>query len=218
MLLSFIGLLVDLHVASPPTPLLLFQPSNTLPFAVYIRTIFAQTVTPTLAFFAPVLLALMLFLSLSVADPFNPPWTSLATLGPTDPKPHPTPYTTRITIFTFFLFILGSIPFFITSLVLLPSRHQTDKKEDWDTYGTLTGVRARRAFVRALVMYAQPEYFPAPLNIARILWVTGPRIVLEVLGRPRASEWWAETVAIWVWRGCVGWIGVLFALLWLAGR
>ncbi|CAE6526411.1 unnamed protein product [Rhizoctonia solani] len=218
MLLSFVGLLVDLHVASPPTPLLLFQPSNTLPFAVYIRTIFAQTVTPTLAFFAPVLLALMMFLSLSVADPFNPPWISLAAMGPADPKPHPTPYTTRITIFTFLLFILGSIPFFITSLVLLPSRHRTDKKEDWDTYGTLTGVRARRAFVRALVTYAQPEYFPAPLNIARIIWVTGPRIVLEVLGRPRASEWWAETVATWVWRGWVGWIGVLFALLWLAGR
>ncbi|CAE6397638.1 unnamed protein product [Rhizoctonia solani] len=217
MLLSFIGLLVDLHVASPPTPLLLFQPSNTFPFAVYIRTIFTQTVTPTLAFFAPVLLALTMFLSLSVADPFNVPWISLA-MGPTDPKPHPTPYNTRMTIFTFFMFILVSIPFFITSLVLLPSRHRTDQKEDWDTYGTLTGVRARRAFVRALVAYAQPEYFPAPLNIARILWVTGPRIVLEVLGRPGASEWWAETVAIWVWRGWVGWIGVVFALLWLAGR
>ncbi|CAE6458139.1 unnamed protein product [Rhizoctonia solani] len=218
MLLSFIGLLVDLHIVSPPTPLLLFQPNNTLPFAVYIRTIFAQTVTPTLAFFAPVLLALTMFLSLSVADPFNPPWMFIATTGPSDPKPHPTPYTTRMTVFSFYAFILLSIPFFVTSLVLLPSRHQTGKKDEWDTYGTLTGVGARRAFVRALVTYAQPEYFPAPLNIARILWVTGPRIVLELLGRPRASEWWAETVAIWVWRSWVGWIGVLFALLWLAGR
>jgi hypothetical protein len=123
-----------------------------------------------------------------------------------------------MTVFTFFLFILTAIPFFITSLVLLPSRHRTDKNDEWDTYGTLTGVRARRAFVRALVTYSQPEYFPAPLNVARIIWLTIPRMVLELLGRPRASEWWAETVAIWVWRGWVGWIGVAFALLWLAGR
>ncbi|GAB1524189.1 hypothetical protein RhiTH_007342 [Rhizoctonia solani] len=200
MLCSFIGLLIKLHIASPPTPLLFFQPNTALPFAVYIRTIFSQTVTPTLTFFAPILLALMFFLSLSVADPLSPPWITLL-MGPSDPRPHPTPYTTRMMVFTFFLFILIAIPFFITSLVLLPSRHRTDKKDEWDTYGTLTGVRARRAFVRALVTYSQPEYFPAPLNFARILWVTIPRIVLELLGRPRASEWWAETVAIWVWRG-----------------
>ncbi|QRW22149.1 hypothetical protein RhiXN_09736 [Rhizoctonia solani] len=217
MLCSFIGLLIKLHIASPPTPLLFFQPNTALPFAVYIRTIFSQTVTPTLTFFAPILLALMFFLSLSVADPLSPPWITLL-MGPSDPRPHPTPYTTRMMVFTFFLFILIAIPFFITSLVLLPSRHRTDKKDEWDTYGTLTGVRARRAFVRALVTYSQPEYFPSPLNFARILWVTIPRIVLELLGRPRASEWWAETVAIWVWRGWVGWIGVVFALLWLAGR
>lgn len=225
MLLSFIGLLVDLHSAHPPTPLLLFEPNRALPFAVYIRTIFTQTVTPTLAFFGPLLLALLVFLSLSVADPFTPPWSALTVFvnqatGPSDPVPHPTPYTTRITIFTFFLFILSSIPFFVTSLVLLPSRHvsETTPTDSWDTFGTLTGVRARRAFVRALVAHAQPEYFPVPLNVARLFWVTIPRGVLEMLSRPRASEWWAESVAVWVWRGWVGWIGVLFALLWLAGR
>jgi hypothetical protein len=231
MLLSFIGLLINLHTTTPPTPLLLFQPSRTLPFAVYIRTVFSQTVTPALAFFAPLLLALMIFLSLSVADPFTLPWSAMALIysdvtGPSDPVPHPTPYTTRITIFSFFLFIVSSIPFFVTSLVLLPSRHSSsaftaandDALSNWDVYGTLTGVRARRAFVRALVTYAQPEYFPAPLNVAQLLWITIPRFVLEMLSRPRASEWWAESVAVWVWRAWVGWIGVVFALIWLAGR
>ncbi|KAF8602275.1 hypothetical protein BDV93DRAFT_444325 [Ceratobasidium sp. AG-I] len=225
MLLSFIGLLVGLHSPHPPTPLLLFEPSRALPFAVYIRTIFTQTVTPTIAFFAPLLLSLIVFLSFSVADPFTPPWSGIALMlsqvtGPSDPVQHPTPYTTRITIFTFFLFVLSSIPFFVTSLVLLPSRHASEHAptNSWDAFGTLTGVRARRAFVRALVSHAQPECFPVPLNVARILWVTIPRGVLETLSRPRASEWWAESVAIWVWRAWVGWIGVLFALLWLAGR
>ncbi|KAG8736008.1 hypothetical protein FRC10_009891, partial [Ceratobasidium sp. 414] len=209
MLLSFIGLLVSLHAAYPPTPLLLFRPNRALPFAVYIRTIFTQTVTPTLAFFAPLLLALSVFLSLSVADPFTLPWSAVASvydehMGPSDPVPHPTPYTTRITIFSFFIFVLISIPFFVTSLVLLPSRHSSSPRDasiDWDTFGTLTGARARRAFVHALIAHAQPEFYPAPLNIARLLWVTVPRAVLEILGRPLASEWWAESVAVWVWRG-----------------
>ncbi|KAG8731186.1 hypothetical protein FRC12_019853, partial [Ceratobasidium sp. 428] len=154
VLLGFIGLLAGLHSAYPPTPLLLFQPNRALPFAVYIRTIFTQTVTPTLAFFAPLLLALSVFLSLSVADPFTLPWFVVISayaehIGPSDPVQHPTPYTTRITIFSFFMFILISIPFFVTSLVLLPSRHLSSSLSasvDWDTYGTLTGVRARRAF------------------------------------------------------------------------
>ncbi|KAG9083855.1 hypothetical protein FRC06_004343 [Ceratobasidium sp. 370] len=208
MLLSFIGLLVGLHAAYPPTPLLLFRPNRALPFAVYIRTIFTQTVTPTLAFFAPLLLALGVFLSLSVADPFTLPWSVASVygehMGPSDPVPHPTPYTTRITVFSFFMFVLISIPFFVTSLVLLPSRHSSsslDTSIDWDTFGTLTGARARRAFVHALIAHAQPEFYPAPLNIARLVWVTVPRVVLEVLGRPLASEWWAESVALWVWRG-----------------
>ncbi|QRV94972.1 hypothetical protein RhiJN_22990 [Ceratobasidium sp. AG-Ba] len=226
MVLSFLGLVVGLHSAYPPTPLLLFRPNTALPFAVYIRTIFTQTVTPTLAFFAPVLLALSVFLSLSVADPFVFPWVALTSsfaehMGPSDPVSHPTPYTTRITIFSFYLLILISIPFYITSLVLLPTRHLSTSLEtavDWDTFGTLSGVRARRAFVHALIVYSQPEHYPVPLNIARLLWVTIPRVVLEVLGRPLASEWWAETVAIWVWRGWVGWIGLWFALIWLAGR
>jgi hypothetical protein len=160
---------------------------------------------PIVFFFLPVLLLAALLLSLSLAD---------ATLHmlPMVTSDSP-PIQTR----TFFLILFAVAALFLLLCIIMgaakfPSLSVTDKSAAphghiWDRYSRPVGLDARRAFVRALVQYSNPYYFPPPLSLlhwcfVRLLYLIGPSPYLEAVGRI-------------IWRITVGPVVGVVAGIWL---
>jgi len=201
-----------LHFPHPPSPLFLFPCHQSLPLSVILTHSMSHMFIPIVLFFLPVLLLAALLLSLSLADST----LKLSLTNMLDPSPM---HTRAVFLALFAAAVILLLLCLIMGAAKFPSLSVADKSvtpygQSWDRYSRRVGLDARRAFVRALLRYSNPYYFPPPLNLLHLLFVRLPCTVLSVFGKSGPSLH-LEVVEQILWRVTVGpFVGVI-AGIWL---
>ncbi|KAJ6625011.1 hypothetical protein B0H10DRAFT_2005340 [Mycena sp. CBHHK59/15] len=186
--------ILQFHLPRAPSPLFLFKPYHTLPFAVFLAKGFSRLIFPI----API------SSRCSFWTFFTTPTLTIFTLLA------PTPMQTRTTVLFGFSGLIVAIgcSLFIFAVY---GRGLDTPVSQWDTYSSTVGRKARVAFVRTVVSYATPYTFPAPFSLLQAVLISWPSFVFTRLGfrLPFAQ---AEKV---LWRMFVGPVGLLFAVIML---
>ncbi|CDO72310.1 hypothetical protein BN946_scf184977.g7 [Trametes cinnabarina] len=210
LLTTFCWEILLLHFSVLPSPLLLFRPDWILPFAVLARRSVAKLFSPT-AFFVPALIACLLMLQFAMLDRPQVLFTTLHSAAPTDSL---VAYFSLFT--TFLLFLMCAFTYSVLVHPFLATLQGTPAtRSPWDRYTEAVGLEARRTFVHAVVTYATPYYFPPPVNLAQILLVRVPQIVLQAMGKRGNGARLLTLVQRVLWRLIVGPAAVLLSGFWL---
>lgn len=200
-----------LHFPLPPSPLFLLPFRISLPLSVLLTHSVSRVFFPIILFFLPVILVSVLLLSLSLGD------TTFRFL-----TLDPTPMQTR-TVFLILAFIVTLL--LILTLVMgaskFPSLSVADnavssQSQKWDRFSEHIGLDARRAFVRSLLRYSKPTYFPPPLNFLQVVLIRLPAVIFITLGKKSYLPF-LETLERLLWRATVGPIACIVAGFWLWG-
>lgn len=210
LLFAFSWMVVDLHLPWSTSPLHLVPAELILPRSVLILHGVSRVFLPVVTFFLPALLLSLFLLSTSLADLF--PNSVAIVLAPA-------PMESRIAFLSLFavLFLL-----MICSLIMLITVYPTFASKamlsPWDKYSRPIGLEARRFYIRTVVQYSDPYFFPAPFNALRLL-IRLPEMVATVFGdRGSASRVPAiRLVERVVWRVTIAPLAVVFGAIWLWG-
>lgn len=213
MQLAFATQLISIHLPSPSSPFLFIPPRLSLPLMVLIKRSIFLIFTPIVLFYLPAILLAAILLSLSLAD------TSL-NLNPILDYSTTSPMGSRITFITLFgILALLLLLALVTGAAALPSLCKADLpstsyESTWDAYGPRIGLCAREEFVRTLVWYSTPCYFPPPFNILQIFISGGPSALWILAGYQQPHKG-LHTLEKFVWRVTVGPLVTLVAIIWL---
>lgn len=204
-----------LHFPHPPSPLFLLPVHWSLPLSVLLTYSVSHMFLPVILFFLPVTLLAVLLLSASLADT-TLKFFSLMTL---DPSPLQTRTVFLILLAAVLLLLLlslivGAAKFPSISMTADNSRSPHGQK--WDRYSRRVGLGARKAFIRALVRYSQPYYFPPPLNLLHLIFVRFPWLVLSLFGQ-NGPFLHLEVAERMLWRVTVGPVIWVVAGIWFWG-
>lgn len=188
LLLATVLYLLGLHLPHAPNPVFLFHVKHTVPLSIFLWTGFKRTFLPILSFFIPSILLSIYLLSLSLSETFFQTTQSLTTTA--------APIEARTTFLTFVATILI---LFITSLILstLNLNHPSLSTHPWDRYSSRVGIESRRTFVRVVAAYSGPRFFPTPVNILPLLFVTLPGRICRLAGW-QGERLWRMEEGIWV--------------------
>lgn len=213
MQLAFTIQLISIHLPSPTSPFLLIPPNVSLPLMVLIKRSVSLVFAPITLFYLPATLAAAFLLSLSLEDTF---FNLKLTLNHSTASPMDSRVTFLVLLGILVLLLLLAL---VTGAAALPSLCKAGlpsvpHEKTWDKYGLHVGLRARKHYIRALVWYSTPYYFPPPFNILHILIVVGPSTLRTLVGY-REPYKPLQTLEKLVWRVTVGpWVAVV-ASLWL---
>ncbi len=167
-----------LHIPRTPSPIFLFSPEATLPFATVLWHEFTRTIYPCLLFFLPATILASFFLSTALVDSI-PHFLGVFTLL------EPAPMETRIAFSVLWIILMLFMMISAALLVLFNASFLSASSQpacSWDRYSVAVGLRSRRTFVAAVAAYSEPYYFPPPFNILQILFVRLPRLLLRLFG------------------------------------
>jgi hypothetical protein len=206
--LSFDALLVvfaihvwQLHFPRTPSPIFLLPFDSALPLCTLLWHSISRALYPILKVFLPVLVLTWFLLYLSLADTF----LQLHHL-------HGSPIDTRIAFFVLFLVeLLVLIPSLFIPVLIPPTTSSVDNPGvGLDRYSTPVGLDARKAFLRAVMTYASPHYFPTPVHVLRLL-IRLFSVVLRPINLPPGYSVEAEKL---LWRVVVGPVAAVIGGLW----
>jgi hypothetical protein len=200
--------LLQLHAPHAPSPVFLLPVESSLPLSSLVVYGVKRIFLPGLLYFLPITLFTAVVLSLSLADTFQ---LGLLPLG-SAPIESRRPF---LALFAIAILVLISSPL----IVLGTPQPSSSNLSPWDRYSTPIGIDARRAFVRAVVLYGSMCMFPPPFNIIQLVFVRFPLTVLRHSGNQGVAKYiliaervmWRVIVVpqaavvggVWLW----GWSG-----------
>ena len=209
LLFAFSWMVVDLHLPWPTSPLHFFPAQLILPRSVLILQGVSRVFLPVVTFFLPSLLLSLFLLSTSLADLFP---NSLATVLA------PAPMESRVAFLVLLaILLLLMICSLIMLVIVYPTFVSHPMSSPWDVYSRPIGLEARRFYIRTVVRYADPYFFPAPFNVLRLA-IRLPEMVSFPFGgdtpRLSAAVRHAERAA---WRVTMVPLAAVFGVFWLWG-
>jgi hypothetical protein len=201
--------LIQLHLPHPPSPVFLFFVHYTVPLSTFLWNGFKGAFSPVLLFFLPVTIASTYLLSLSLADTF-------LRIFDLTPLILPVPIETRTTFLAFAFIVLI---LFFTSLITSTLNFVSisiARPSPWDRYPPRVGYESHRMFVDVVSRYANPRFFPVPLNLLPLVLVQLPSVFSYLFWKTKKHR-----VFLFIERGL--WtivvlpISLLTAVIWLWG-
>ncbi|KDQ63816.1 hypothetical protein JAAARDRAFT_170026 [Jaapia argillacea MUCL 33604] len=199
-----------LHLPISPSPVLLFPFERALPLSTLFWHSFSRIYYPALLFFLPAFILSAYLLSCSLFDTFEIHQNFI----PSVLTFLPAPMDTRTAFLSLVILILLLFMLFTMLLVLLfpflASRARPSlghaAPDPWDRYTESVGLDARRAFLRAVWTYtpnpnshSSPYFFPAPFNLAQVVLVKVPEVMLAAVGKQDVGTFrYVEGVLWWV--------------------
>lgn len=208
LLLAFTMHVFNLHF-SFPSPALLFSPARTVPMLTLFRLLIAHALRPAFYFATPILLVSTFLLSASLGD-----------IGFQNDMHTPAPAQTRLTMLMLMGFGLLMFFFIISAIILVfPSIISPHKRRDprapvsqWDRYEpTYIGLAARRDFVALLLVYSRPHYFPYPIAIIKLVFVSIPAAIIRLTGRRDVEANVRNGVQAVLWRVNIAPVAIVLA-------
>lgn len=191
---------------SAPSHFFLLSHHHSLSLAGLLSQGVSKILSPVLILFIPLFVFSFYLLSVSMADTFLQAFASGPSSAVMAAAPVETRFTFLVTSLAVFALLLASVFILATTLPSLPHT----EPDPWDQYSRIVGLKARKAFIRADISYAGLYIFPPPFNIARILFIQVPSIILKLFTL-RTS--YMATLERILWRFTVGPLMVLVALL-----
>jgi hypothetical protein len=178
LLMGFVLNVIFLHMPAPATPIFLFSADTVLPLVTVLWSSVTHTLVPVLGFFLPAIFLSANLLSVSLADVFlqlfagvQETRTAAAAAAPVE--------TRAAFLALFFVLIFLFISSTVTMVLASPANSlQHTQAAQWDRYGVVVGLEARRLFARAVAAYLTTASgrspFPAPFNLLPLLLVRIP--------------------------------------------
>ena len=207
LLFAFCWMVIDLHLPWSTSPLHLVPAELILPRSVLILHGVSRVFLPVVTFFLPALLLSLFLLSTSLADLFPNTLT-------------PAPMESRIAFLSLlavlFLLMICSL---IMLIIVYPTFASHPLPSPWDQCSRPIGLEARRFYIRTIVQYSDPYFFPAPFSVFRLL-IRLPEMV-SVPFRDRGGAYRIPAIHLVervVWRVTVAPLAAVFGVFWLWGR
>lgn len=210
LLFAFSWLVVDLHLPWSTSPLHLVPAELILPRSVLILHGVSRVFLPVVTLFLPALLLSLFLLSTSLADFFPNTLVTAFT---------PAPMESRVAFLSLlavlFLLMICSL---IMLIIVYPTFASHPLPSPWDKCSRPIGLEARRFYIRTVVQYSDPYFFPAPFNVLRVL-IRLPEMVSVMFrdpgGAPRIPA--IRLVERVVWRVTMAPLAAVFGAFWLWG-
>ncbi|KAF8528110.1 hypothetical protein BU17DRAFT_39112, partial [Hysterangium stoloniferum] len=197
LLVAFCVHILLLHFPNQyPTPLLLFEPSRTLPKAALYAASLRRGLVSALVFLLPLFLISTLLFSLSMAGNF---FSFMATSTP--------PYNSRLAFIILFCVAFSLLVHFSTCGLLLSGSvmsHDNSIDGGWDNFNAASGIDARRSLVQAIIAYypLYPHYhlrYPPPFNFRTLLPQIFPYFPQTTLWKMLIGPFAFIVAGIWGW-------------------